>query len=166
MADLIDTNAFIRSGRDYYRFDTFPGFWDWLADAIASGMVILLPEVLGELKPRSDLFRNWLDAHGRSSYPSAAEMSINEAFRLVNRALRASDLEPASVSKFKAGADYHLVAWALAGGHRVVTLEEPAGPNQHPRPAKIPDICRVLEIRCINPFEMLSDHGARFIRPP
>lgn len=166
MADLIDANVFIRGGRDYYRFQTFPGFWEWLANAIAIGAVVLLPEVLGELKPRSPEFTSWLKEHGKASYPPATQMSVALAYAEVNRVLRAPELGPGAVVKFKRGADYHLVAWGLAGNHRVVTLEESAKPNRQPRAVKIPDICRELSIQCINPFQMLSDHGARFIQGP
>lgn len=166
MADLADTNALIRSGRDYYRFETFPGFWDWLAAAIRDGTVVLLPEVLGELKPRSTAFKDWLSVHGKASHPPATTMPIQDAYAEINRSLNVPIFAPSSVLKFKEGADYHLVAWALAGNHRVVTLEEKASATKRPRAVKIPDICHDFDIPCINPFQMLSDHGARFIQSP
>ena len=127
---------------------------------------MLLPEVLGELKPRSTEFANWLREHGKAYYPPETQMPVAAAYTEVNRVLRDPDLGPGSVGEFKRGADYHLVAWALAGNHRVVTFEERANRNRRPRAAKIPDICDALGIDCTNLFQMLSDHGARFIQQP
>lgn len=64
---------------------------------------------------------------------------------------------------FLQGADYYLVAQALAGGHTVVT-HEIAG-NSLKR-IKIPDACLQLGVHCINPFTMLRTEGAEFVLGP
>ena len=166
MAELADANVFIRFGAEFYPFETFPGVWDWLAEAIAMGTVVLLPQVLNELSPRSQRFEDWLRGHGTASLPSA-EMDYAAAAREVDRALQDLGATTGSVARFKAGADYALVAWALAGNHRVVTFELPEDAGKSSRRAKIPDVCRALDIPCASPIRMFADHGARFtwLRP-
>ena len=54
MSDLIDTNVLTRAVRSHYRMDFCPGFWDWLADAMASNLVVLVPEVRTEMMKADD----------------------------------------------------------------------------------------------------------------
>lgn len=162
MADLVDANVFIRFGAEFYPFETFPGVWDWLAGAISGGAVVLLPQVLDELSPRSRRFEDWLHEHGAASLPSA-EMDYAAAALEVDRALQGLGATAGSVARFKAGADFALVAWALAGNHRVVTFELPEDAVKSSRRAKIPDVCATLDIPCASPIRMFADHRARFV---
>lgn len=161
MADLADANVFIRFGAEFYPFETFPGVWDWLAEAISTGTVVLLPQVLNELSPRSRRFEDWLREHGAASLPSA-EMDYATAALEVDQALQRLGATAGSVARFRAGADFALVAWARAGNHRVVTFELPEDVGKSSRRAKIPDVCATLGIPCVSPIRMFADHGARF----
>ena len=53
-----------------------------------------------------------------------------------------------------------MVSRALAHESAVVTHERAADTGGK---IKIPNACSGLEVRCINPFEMLRSEGARFI---
>ena len=57
-------------------------------------------------------------------------------------------------------ADFYLVAYALAGGHVVVTHEVAAN---SPRKIKIPNVCIGLRLRFMTPYEMLRIERARFV---
>lgn len=170
MADLADANVFIRFGAEFYPFETFPGVWDWLAEAISTGTVVLLPEVLDELSPRSRRFEQWLRERAVASRPPAG-LDYATAAREVDRALQNLGATAGSVERFRAGADYALVAWALAGSHRVVTYELPEDAGKSSRRAKIPDVCAALDIQCAGPLGMFADRAAMFVwhgpgRPP
>jgi len=65
--------------------------------------------------------------------------------------------------KFLEGADYWLVAHALAHGCAVVTHEVPANTT---REIKIPNACHSLNLNCMNPYEMLRQERARFVLGP
>jgi hypothetical protein len=64
------------------------------------------------------------------------------------------------VNTFLQGADYYLVAQALAQGNTVVTHEIPSTSTKK---IKIPDACISLRVKCMNPFEMLRRERARFV---
>lgn len=162
MADLADANVFIRFGAEFYPFETFPGVWDWLAEAISTGAVVLLPEVLDELSPRSRRFEEWLREHADASLPPAG-LDYATAAREVDRALRNLGATDGSIARFRAGADYALVAWALAGSHRVVTFELPEDAAKSSRRAKIPDVCAALGVQCASPLRTFADHAATFV---
>lgn len=68
--------------------------------------------------------------------------------------------EPAAISTFLQVADYYLVAHAHAGKHIVVTHEIPSASK---RRIKIPDACLGLNIKYMQPHEMLRRERARFV---
>ena len=68
--------------------------------------------------------------------------------------------QPSAVTTFLQVADYWLVAHALAHQCTVVTHEVPAETTGK---IKIPNACISLDLRCMNPYEMLRRERARFV---
>jgi Domain of unknown function (DUF4411) len=69
--------------------------------------------------------------------------------------------EPAAVNTFlQSGADYYIVAQALALGHVVVSHEIPSNST---RRIKIPDACLGVGVKVMSPYEMLRTEKARFV---
>ena len=68
--------------------------------------------------------------------------------------------EPAGVAMFLQAADYYLVAHAHAQNYVVVT-HEVFSPS--PKKIKIPNACLGVEVKCINPYQMLRSERARFV---
>lgn len=66
----------------------------------------------------------------------------------------------AAVAEFLGKADAYLVAYAILGGHQIVTLElaEPTRKNK----IKIPDAASAHGISTITPYQMLRQHGVHF----
>ena len=163
MSDLIDSSAVIDAAASHYRMSICPGFWDWLAAASGEGSVVLMPAVRAELTAKDEKIERWLRDSATVSTP-AIQLPIDEAYRTVRETIDGLDCTQSSVEKFVGGADFHLVAYALAGSHRVVTNEVREDPKKKShRRLKIPDLCDRLEIACIRPVQMLEEHGARFI---
>jgi len=65
-------------------------------------------------------------------------------------------------AKFLGDADFFLVAFAAAHGHIVVTHETPSNGQD----VKIPNACKMMDVRHMNPFEMLSIEKVTFHLPP
>ena len=161
MADLLDTNVIVRCAIEYYRFTTFPGVWIWIDRALAQGTLVLIPEVRDELSSWGEPISSWLRQRAVISVPDVS-MDITEARAQVGEATSLMDLHPDSVAQFLEKADGDLVAYALAGDHRVVTFETRETSGKSSKRAKIPDVCDQLGIRSLNPFQMFEDHGAKF----
>lgn len=160
MSDLIDANVIIDANAHYYSMEFCPGFWDWLATALAGESVALIPAVRDELTPRNPLLSRWLQEEARVSAP-AIHTALTDAHQAVRSAIQQMNCTPASVQKFLAGADFQLVAYAVAGNHRVVTRETREDPKANRKRLKIPDLCGRLSVPCIGPFQMLREHGVR-----
>ena len=162
MSDLIDSNVVIEAAVSHYRMSICPGFWDWLAATSAEGRVVLIPEVRAELTMGDEGLQRWLRDSATVSRP-AIQSPIDEAYRAVREMIDGLDCTRSSVESFVRGADFHLVAYAFAGSHRVVTREVREDPKKSHKSLKIPDLCDRFDIACIQPVRMLEEHGARFI---
>lgn len=161
MAYLLDADVFIRAKRDHYRFDVCPGFWDWLVLANGAGTVFSVQRVQDELTAGTDPLAQWASGQ-TSAFFLPAEGDVVNALALVSTWVNAHPAyEAQAVQAFLAGADYWLIAHALAKAWTVVTHEKSEPMSK--RRVKIPDVCFGLGVGWTNPFQMLEDEGAAFV---
>ena len=140
--------------------DFCPGFWDWLAEALSSDVVVIVPEVREEMMKADGQLKAWLRNLALLQDVETV-MPIDDARKIVRQEIDKLDCTPHSVQRFLDGADFHLVVYALAGRHRIVTLEEKESPDKTNRRLKIPDLCDVMSIEWTRTPHMLADHGVR-----
>ncbi|MBN2114575.1 MAG: DUF4411 family protein [Acidimicrobiia bacterium] len=161
MAYLLDANVFIQAKNLHYGFDFCPAFWDWLDVAHADGRVLSVERVGTEMLGRGDDLSTW--AAARPSLFLAPDGAVLPSLRTVGQWAAGSGYQPAAIPVFLDGADYFLVAHALAHTQTIVTHERP---SSSPKQIKIPDACIALGVKCLTPFEMLRLEGARFVLSP
>ena len=159
MAYLIDADVFIQAKNLHYGFDFCPAFWDWMIAANKAGKVFSIEKVNGEIQVGSDTLSAWAAKRGAGFFLPPDDAVI-PALSSVSTWASSHGFKPAAVGTFLQGADYYLVAQALAGGHTVVTHEVPSASVTN---IKIPVACIALKVKCINPFEMLRVERARFV---
>jgi hypothetical protein len=159
MAWLSDTNVLVNAKRDHYGFEFCPGFWDWLDIAWTDGRVASVEAVYDELVDYGDQLSDWARDH-RSFFlaPGAAEVS---AMATVNGWAAASgDYTLAAKQEFAAAADSALIAYAMAGGHIVVTHELPANARKR---IPIPNASSALGVSYASPWRMLREERPSFV---
>jgi hypothetical protein len=160
MAYLLDADVFISAKNLHYQFDFCPAFWDWLIREHAAGKVFSVEKVGNELRAKEDDLAQWTAGlpPGFFIKPDAATVP---ALRTVSEwVIDQPNYSHVAQKDFLGGADYYLVAQALAGGHIVVTRER--AENSRHR-VKIPNVCVGVGVKCITPFEMLRRERARFV---
>ena len=113
MPYLLDANVFIQAKNLYYGFDICPRFWDWLIQANAQGKVYSIEKVGDELEAGNDELSAWARQRGVAFFLRPDERVI-QAFGKVSEWVRNAGYEPAAISVFLQGADYYLIAHALA----------------------------------------------------
>jgi hypothetical protein len=155
MAYLLDTNVFIQAKNLHYGLDFCPGFWDWLDDAHARGVVFSIERVRDELI--DDDLGQWAASRGETFFLPPDAVAL-EGLRQTSQWANGAGYEPSAVNTFLQVADYYLVAHAH--DHAVVTHEVPSNST---RKIKIPDACIGMGVRCVSPFTMLRTEGARFV---
>ena len=154
MTYVLDTNVFITAQNCHYPFDVCPAFWDWLVVERKNNNVISIHAVKDEL--RDDDIKRWVKANP-SFFDVNDDTYLKDIASWVNAEERFDD---AHIAHFLKKADPRLISYAKVKGGVVVTHERPE-PNS--KKVKIPDVCKIFEVRCVSPFQMLADLKARFI---
>lgn len=159
MAYLLDANIFIQAKNLHYGMDFCPAFWDWLIQANRAGAVFSIEKVGDELLAGADDLADWARQRGEGFFLPPDPATIPALTRVADWANR-QNYRPAAVSGFLQDADYYLVAFALAHGHVVVTHEVASDGVKR---VKIPTVCIGVNVKCVNPFEMLRRERVRFV---
>lgn len=160
MAYLLDANVFISAKNLHYGFDFCPAFWEWLIIANAEDKVFSIEKVEDELTTGHDELRDWAKKLPKGFFLSTDAESIPALSKIASWANNHATYSMAAKSDFLQIADYYLVAQALAGGHTVVTHEQPQNSKNR---ILIPNVCLDCGVKYINPFEMLRREQVRFI---
>jgi hypothetical protein len=158
---LLDANVFIQAKNLHYGFDFCPAFWDWLVEKHEAQVVFSVEKVLGELKAGEDSLAEWSEA--RPDFFLKPDEAVVPSLQTVSNWAASANYEPAAVNTFLQVGDYYLVSHAHAHGFTVVTHETPANSTKK---IKIPNACIQLEVKCMNPYEMLKVERARFVLGP
>jgi len=159
MAYLLDANVFIEAKRRHYGFDFCPGFWEWLCQENEAGRVFSIETIEGELRAGGDELAEWADERGNAFF-LPPDAPLLQSLAKVADWVRMQDYRPGAIGSFLEDADYYLVAYAHAHDHVVVTHEVP---SDGVRQVKIPNVAIGMNVKCINPFEMLRLERARFV---
>jgi hypothetical protein len=159
---LFDANPFIEAKNTYYPFEVAPGYWEWIEREHHAGRIASVPAVRDELLRQDDELADWAKALPPSFWIEESGETLPALRTLSIWTMDAShQYMPAARSQFLAVADYRLVAEALAGGHAVVTREQPA-PRSKNR-ILIPDACDAHGVQWISPFSLYTSLGMRLV---
>jgi len=159
MPYLLDSNIFIQAKNLHYSFDFCPAFWEWIDTEHAKGKVFSIEKVRDELIGGDDELAEWAKERGADFFlPPDAD--VVPSLAAVSTWAGSGDYEPGAVSQFLQVADYYLVAHAHAHGFDVVTHEVPA---RTVKKIKIPNACIAVNVKCMNPYDMLRTEKARFV---
>lgn len=171
---LIDSNSLISPYRTFYQFDIVPSFWKWFKDTYDQS-IYLVDKVKQELCPanapqqkdrlqifveqncltRSKVLTTQTDVLTLAKYQKILEY-INRSPLYTTRSLHAW----ATSDK----ADPWLIALAMAHGYTIVTMEKPnlnLKNNATSKEPRIPDICAVFGVRCINLYDLMREVGCK-----
>ncbi len=169
MLYLLDANVLITANDDYYPINRIPQFWDWIINRAKQGQVKMPFEMLAEVKagqPKRDaenlddeLFR-WLRKNNHEKdlllNATADLMAVNRVFR------EGYELPEPSLDELnKVRKDPLLISYALTReSTTIVTLEakqENATDTMKRHKRKIPLVCRKLDIRCLDTFDLIRE---------
>ncbi|MCY4332590.1 MAG: DUF4411 family protein [Cyanobacteria bacterium MAG CAR1_bin_15] len=155
---LLDTNVFIQASNREYGFDVCPGFWDWLIEKNQSGLVASIGKVAEEIRKDEPLVA-WVRERGNGFFLEEDDAMMGK-LQVVSRWATSKGYKNEALRKFFKGADYYLIAYALAHDYIVVTHEVYSRNNKS---IKIPNVCEGLRLRCMNPYKMLRQEKVRLI---
>ncbi|MGR3759248.1 DUF4411 family protein [Roseobacteraceae bacterium NS-SX3] len=143
----------------YYAFDICGSYWSWIAQAAAAGDVKSISPVKRELRQKDDQIKNWIDMHGAVIF-MPDDAAVTNTMAQVSIWANSNGYTTAAITEFLSKADSYLVAYAMLGGHEIVTLETSA-PGAKNR-IKIPDAASAHGISTITPYQMLRQNDVHF----
>lgn len=159
---ILDSNVLISAKNLHYAFDIAPGFWEWLDGQLGIRTVCSVEEVFGEITKGDDELVGWASNH-KPRFEAHSEDSA-ACLKVLSKWVLARPYTRAAVDKFLRSADLHVIAFAMAHNHTVVTHEK-SEPNSK-KSVKIPDVCLAHKVDVIGPFEMMRRERARLVLPP
>ena len=170
---LLDANVLITANDDYYPIKHIPRFWSWLIDRAKQGRIKVPVEIMAEIKAgnvnrmketeEDDLIR-WLRSDNNEK---DLLLDASPDKTLVQRVYTEGygEASPTLEDLKKIMNDALLIAYALKfPGAAIVTLEDPqsnATESKKPRNRSIPFVCRRLNIRCINTYQLIRELDLR-----
>ncbi|WP_175822426.1 DUF4411 family protein [Burkholderia sp. BCC0419] len=158
---LLDTNIFIEAQNRYYANDICPGFWAWLDDANARGLVASIGEVYEELAGRGDPLAQWIEERRNTGwFFDVSDDATQTAFAEIVQHVESVDrYTRPNKDQFLGGADPWLIAKARTIGWSVATHEQF---NEHTTKVKIPNVCRNFGVASRDTFDVLRQLEASF----
>ena len=157
---LIDANIFIQAQNGYYGIDICPGFWEWMTNQGAAGSLGSIAEVYKQFTPDNSECQEWKRRNVQWFKVKHQEADLAAAYQTINKWVESRSYRQAAKDIFYADPDYELIARAKAGAHTVVASEVPA-PDAIKK-VKIPDVCKGINVTCVDLFKVLRATGARF----
>ena len=153
---VFDTSPLSTLFKNYYR-KRFPSLWRHFDQLVADGNLVSTREALREIEdgPVPEL-RDWAQSNnGLFSTPTAAEGAFVARIYAVRHFQQ--NIEQQKLLKGGRSADPYIIARAAIEDRTVVTME-----SLKENAAKIPNICRHFDVRCLTLEEFMEAEGWEF----
>ncbi|MBI3415194.1 MAG: DUF4411 family protein [Verrucomicrobia bacterium] len=148
MPYCVDTSGWLDGWQRHYPPDVFPTLWAKIDALVTAGEIISSEEVYFELQRKSDDLHDWVKARKQMLVP------LDEAIQIRAATLLAEYPRLVDTLRGRSKADPFVIATAMERNAVVVTGEIISGNLDRPR---IPDVCQVKTIRCINFLQMIRE---------
>ena len=155
----LDTDVFIQAKNGPYGFDIVPAFWDWLDQKVVEGILFSSTEVYKELSRGEDELAAWVKDRRKTNFFIEPDSSVQKIFKDIANYVNDNYTTP-QAQFFLDGADPWVIAHGKAKNAIVVTHEVLAAYNS--KKVKIPNICRLFDVKYINTYQLLRNLKATF----
>src|SRR5690606_38178137 len=154
----LDTNVLIQAWQKYYSPDLCSEYWEVLNQLGKSGVLYLPEEVRDEITRTEDDLSKWVK--GCEIPILKTNQSVIQNWSAI---LAANPLHKLLVdnTKNRSLADPWVIAHAMTLNATVVTKEEKVT-AVNSKKIKIPNVCKNMNVRCINDFQMLRELKLHF----
>jgi hypothetical protein len=158
---LLDANVFIQAKNSYYRFETFPTFWQWLDTAQDNTLLASIQPIYDELIRGRDELADWTKARKEGNwFLPVDDESTQQQLSEIAVWVMAQPFTSHAQDDFLRGGDPWLIAKAATLSATLVTLEKLDLKSK--RKIFIPNVCRHFRVPYVDTFDMLRQLGARF----
>jgi hypothetical protein len=153
----LDANVFIQARNGPYSFTLVSQFWVFLSQQLENGTVKCPKMVYDEMVKGNDDLAAWFKPRREKGLCDHPNETVQPCYGTVANHI-ATKFKPHHVADFLVGADGWLIAHAMNCDGVVVTQESD---RSHKSKIKIPTICAVFGVKCMNTYRMLNALGAK-----
>jgi hypothetical protein len=158
---LIDANVFIQAKNLYYRFSSFPGFWEWLDIEQQNNRIASVKPIQDELEKGNDELAQWAkDRSDKNWFLPVADEPTQRSFIEIANWVIAQSFKNTAQQEFLGGADPWLISSARNLGATVVTHEKYDAKCM--RKILIPNVCKAFDVNYMDVYDLINILGARF----
>ena len=158
---LLDANVFIEAKNFYYRFDTFPGFWEWLDTKQSIKLIASIEPICEEILKGNDELADWIKPRKDSGwFLPVDDLETQQNLSQIAAWVMGQPFKESAKPEFLSGGDPWLIAKAKTLGATIVTQE--TFDAQSRKKVKIPNVCRAFEVPYVNTFDLLRQNSAAF----
>lgn len=143
---IFDTSAFAKLNRDYPR-ENLSIVWEKVEEVVGEKRLISSEVVYREILKGNDYLSRWAKENRDIFHPLSKDIQ-NVTRSIINEYQSIIDFK-----RNKSGADPFVIAFAKVVNGIVVTEEKPSG---GPDKVKIPDVCSLMKIQCVNFLTVLK----------
>ena len=155
MSYVFDTSAFVVLFDNYYK-SVFKTLWNHFDEMVNLGDIVSTKEVKREIEDQTDSLTAWMRNHSEVFETPSAEEGIFVA-QIYQVQKFQYGIEQKKILSGGKNADPFVIAKAKVAGRTVVTLEK-----EKPNSAKIPNICRHFDIKCLNLESFMEEQNWTF----
>lgn len=166
---LLDANILITAEHTYYPFDFAVPFWEQLQENVLNKRIVVLKVMAKEILKGNDELTEWMRKFDDSVFlDQRQDALILQGYAKVLQHIESSPYYKESALREWSRdtvADPWLIATAGAKQYTLISLEVSAGSRSAVKPArmaKIPDVCRDLQVECHDLFYMMRCLGIKF----
>lgn len=160
MRYLLDANTYIQAKNQYYGMDICPAYWDWLDQQFDQGLIGSVDMIGRELRDGNDQLAEWVRERP-GHFIKNDDRETQRIFAHIVEAVMNGNYNPGNRDQFLAKGDPWIIAKARTTGATVVTHESRLAPDT--RKVKVPNICQLFQVPCMNTFQFLRELDARFV---
>ena len=153
MPYCVDTSGWLDGWQRNYPPDVFPTLWRRVEAVIEAGEIFSSEEVYIELQKKDDEIHDWMKARKEMLVP------LTEAIQAIASDLLSEFPRLVDTLRNRSKADPFVIATAIDRKATVVTGEPITGNMTKPR---IPDVCNVRGVRCVNFLQMIRELNLTF----
>jgi hypothetical protein len=158
----LDANVLIEAHRRSNPIGIAVSFWAWLATQVEGGIIVCPRSVyqeIAEQEDHRDEVARWVQNRKEKGLCVPPTREVTAHVGVIMQYVFEKYL-PQHAYEFGKGGDAWVIGHALDDGGTVVTQESELHPDA--KKARIPDVCRHFDVRCVNTVEMLRLLKAKF----
>src|SRR5262249_32976475 len=152
----------IEAHRRTYPINMATSFWAWLAGQVQHGNIVAPRRVyqeIADVENHKDELAQWVKTRRDKGLCIPPSRAVQKRVAEIEAKVFEAYTHP-EAWEFSKGADPWLIAHALEDEGVVVTMESDLRPEA--KKVRIPDVCEMFEVKCVDMLEMMRLLKAKF----